>query len=132
MARLRQIARRTVELEGGPGRAELSIVLADDRLVQQLNRQYRQADAPTDVLAFPAGEPPGPGLPQWLGEVVISIPTAQRQAAQAGHEWRAELDLLVVHGVLHLLGWNDHTPATRRRMMARQAEILAVINREHD
>jgi probable rRNA maturation factor len=121
-----------VELEGGLGRAELSIVLADDGVVRELNRRYRQVDAPTDVLAFPAGAPPGPGLPQLLGEVVISVPTARRQAAQAGHDWRDEVDLLLVHGVLHLLGWTDHSPATRRRMMARQAEVLAVINCEYD
>ena len=121
-----------MELEGGPVRAELSIVLADDRVVQELNRRYRQVDAPTDVLSFPAGDPPAVGLPQLLGEVVISIPTARRQAAQAGHDWRAEVDLLLVHGVLHLLGWRDHSPVTRRRMMARQAEILAMINCEYN
>jgi len=120
-----------VELEKGPRRAELSLVLADDRLLQELNRSYRHQDAPTDVLAFPAGPPPAAGLPELLGEVVISVPTARRQATEAGHDWRREIEILLVHGIMHLLGWSDEKASQRRRMLTRQEEILAVIDREY-
>jgi probable rRNA maturation factor len=106
----------------------LALVVADDDTLRDLNRRHRSVDAPTDVLAFP-GEAPGPFVaapdqPYYLGDVVISFHRAEAQAAEVGHDTQAELQLLVVHGVLHLLAYDDVTEEQRARMWAAQAEIL--------
>ena len=82
-------------------RGEVTIALVPDARVRALNRQYRGKDAPTDVLSFPAGER------GQLGEVVIAAGVARRQASEAGHSLQAELRVLALHGLLHLLGY-DH------------------------
>lgn len=104
--------------------ADLSIVLTDDARLKRLNRDYLGIDAPTDVLSFPASESdPQTGSP-YLGDVLISIPRAKAQARVAGHALEAEVQLLVVHGVLHLLG-HDHAEAKeKKKMWKAQAEIL--------
>lgn len=104
--------------------ADLSIVLTDDKRLQQLNRDYLGIDAPTDVLSFPASESdPDTGSP-YLGDILLSIPRAKAQAKAAGHALESEAQLLVVHGVLHLLG-HDHTkPKEKATMWKAQAEIL--------
>lgn len=112
---------------------ELSLVIAGDELLQQLNRDYRGIDAPTDVLSFSAqedGAEDGPAFvtaPEaeaYLGDVIISYPMAERQAAAAGHPVQDELCLLAVHGVLHLLGYDHATPEEESAMWAVQDEIL--------
>lgn len=107
---------------------ELTIVVTSDEAVHELNRRHRNVDAPTDVLAFPneAQEPfvSIAGLPDYLGDVVISLPRARAQAAEAGNELLAELQLLVVHGVLHLLGQDDQTEPERTRMWRAQQSII--------
>jgi probable rRNA maturation factor len=95
-------------------------------------------DAPTDVLSFPFGDLPSaarireaasqPGQPTYLGDIAISFPRAKEQAAAAGHSVEAELRLLVVHGVLHLLGHDHAGPADRARMWQAQEEILKGFN----
>lgn len=104
--------------------SDLTIVLTDDERIQELNRDYLGIDAPTDVLSFPASETdPETGSP-YLGDILISLPYAARSAAKAGHSLEAEVQLLVVHGVLHLLG-HDHAKAREKaRMWKAQAEIL--------
>jgi len=104
--------------------ADLSLVLTDDARLHQLNREYLGIDAPTDVLSFPASESdPETGAP-YLGDILISIPRAREQAASAGHALESEVQLLVVHGVLHLLG-HDHANARgKKKMWKAQAEIL--------
>ncbi|MFH1466465.1 MAG: rRNA maturation RNase YbeY [Pseudomonadota bacterium] len=89
-------------------RAELSLVLCDDRFIQALNRDYRGKDAPTDVLSFAMreGEDADPDDPV-LGDIVISLETAARQAAEHGHSTAREIQVLLIHGFLHLLGY-DH------------------------
>ena len=111
-------------LSAGSGPVDLSIALTDDAHIRALNRDFRGHDSPTDVLSFPAGETdPETGVP-YLGDVVISVPRAAAQAREAGHSLEAEAQLLVVHGVLHLLG-HDHAEAREKdRMWAAQAEIL--------
>lgn len=113
-----------VLLVAGSAPADLSIALTDDAHIRALNRDYLGHDSPTDVLSFPAGEiDPDTGA-SYLGDVVISIPRAAAQAREAGHSLEAEAQLLVVHGVLHLLG-HDHAEAQDKdRMWAAQAEIL--------
>ncbi len=104
--------------------ATLTLLLSDDMQLQQLNRDYRGFDKPTDVLSFENGEElPGMGL--YLGDIAISVETAVRQAAEAGHPLLQELRLLTIHGVLHLLG-HDHAEAEEKaQMWAAQDEILA-------
>ena len=110
------------------GACELTVVVTDDEALHELNRRHRGVDAPTDVLAFP-DETRGPfvgapGFPRYLGDVIVSFPRAEAQAAEAGHDVSAELQLLVVHGVLHLLGYGDETEEQRVQMWGVQAQIL--------
>lgn len=110
----------------------LTCVLTDDVQIQGLNQQYLDIDAPTDVLAFPASEGPVFILPDdqppYLGDIIVSIPTAQRQAVEAGHSLEHELALLVVHGCLHLLGYDHATEAERTRMWGVQDIVLLGID----
>lgn len=109
---------------------ELTLLLAGDSRIRELNRRYREQDRITDVLAFPLGEPdPDSGL-NYLGDVVISLPQAERQAQQAGHGLAAELSLLAVHGVLHLLGHDHDGAAAKQDMWDRQARALAALGFE--
>jgi len=113
---------------------ELAVVVTDDRALHELNRRHRGVDAPTDVLAFP-DETHGPfvgapGLPRYLGDVIISFQRAQAQAAEAGHDVQAELQLLVVHGVLHLLGYDDLAQEERVEMWVAQAQVLQALGVE--
>jgi probable rRNA maturation factor len=110
------------------GPAELTIVIATDEELHRLNRTYREVDESTDVLAFGDVETDGfvnpPDAPRYLGDVIISFPRAEKQAQRAGHPVEAELQLLSVHGVLHLLGYDHADPAERAAMWAAQAETL--------
>ncbi len=129
-ALLERAARFTLELEPDsprgavPAEADITIVLTDDAQLHELNREYLGVDAPTDVLSFPADESdPETGV-TYLGDILISIPRATQQAQAAGHPVEAEVQLLVVHGVLHLLG-HDHAEAEEKtRMWAEQAKVL--------
>ncbi len=104
--------------------ADLTLVLTDDAHIRTLNRDFLSHDAPTDVLAFPAGENDPDTGHRYLGDVIISLPRATEQAAERGHPVEAELQLLVVHGVLHLLG-HDHAESQEKAVMwAEQARIL--------
>jgi len=109
-----------------PG-AELTIVLTDDEEVHALNRQFLGVDSPTDVLAFPLSEVDPDSQAVYLGDVVISFPRAQAQALAGGHSLEAELQLLVVHGVLHLVGYDHADPGGKAAMWAAQAQILAQV-----
>lgn len=111
-------------LENQSANGDLSIVLTDDAQLHQLNREYLGVDAPTDVLSFPASETdPDTGTP-YLGDVLISIQRAESQAQSAGHPLEAELQLLVVHGVLHLLGHDHAEPEDKIRMWDAQGQVL--------
>jgi probable rRNA maturation factor len=105
----------------------LTIVLADDSKIRELNRDYLEIDAPTDVLSFPASETdPETGAP-YIGDIIISLPYAAKSAEKAGHPLESEVQLLVVHGVLHLLGY-DHAEADEKaRMWKAQSEILEAL-----
>ncbi|HNT24452.1 MAG TPA: rRNA maturation RNase YbeY [Anaerolineales bacterium] len=121
---LEQAAALALQHEAAPANAELTVVIGDDQQLHKLNQQYRSVDAPTDVLSFPAGytDPDSDAL--YLGDVIISLPRAQAQAAAGGHDLADELQLLVVHGVLHLLG-HDHGEADEKQaMQAAQDAIL--------
>ncbi len=107
--------------------SELSVELVGDSRMRRLNREYRKKDRPTDVLAFPMRESDNP-CPTLLGDVVISVPTALRQAREAGRSVDEELATLLVHGVLHLCGY-DHERNKREaaRMHRRERAILQTI-----
>ena len=104
--------------------SELTIVLTNDARLKELNRDYLGIDAPTDVLSFPASETDPETGARYIGDILISITRAQSQATAAGHPLESEVQLLVVHGVLHLLG-HDHAEAREKaRMWEAQAEVL--------
>ncbi|MBI4760252.1 MAG: rRNA maturation RNase YbeY [Chloroflexota bacterium] len=128
---LERAAKAALEHQSAPAESNLTIVLTDDKRIQELNRDYLGNDAPTDVLSFPASETdPETGAP-YLGDILISLPYAAKSAALAGHPLEAEVQLLVVHGVLHLLG-HDHAKAREKaRMWKAQAEILAALGLGH-
>lgn len=106
---------------------ELSVVLTDDDEIHELNRDFRGKDRPTDVLAFSLGEGEASEFAgPLLGDVVISVPTARRQAKQRKRELEAELRMLLAHGLLHLVGWDHQTDEEDRRMKARTRALCRV------
>lgn len=105
----------------------LSVVLTDNRRLQKLNRDYLGIDAPTDVLSFPASESDPETGARYIGDILISVPYAAEGAKQAGNSLEAELQLLVVHGVLHLLGHDHAKPKEKAKMWKAQAEILETL-----
>src|SRR3972149_6338357 len=111
--------------------SELTIVLTDDARLHELNRDYLGIDAPTDVLSFPASETDPETGARYIGDILISIPRAQTQADAASHSLESEVQLLIVHGVLHLLG-HDHARAEEKaRMWKAQAEVLKRLGLGH-
>ena len=131
---LKRIAVRAIEAEGIPSPSEMGLVITDSKTIQKLNMTYRGENTPTDVLAFHmipstnqesetqfVGPPDGV---HHLGEVVISYHQAIKQAQEQGHSVEQELALLIVHGVLHLLGYDHELPEEEQKMKARESEIL--------
>ncbi len=126
------VVRDTLQAENVRTPCELSVMLTDQETVHAMNRRYRHVDAPTDVIAFYTEVPtagadafvlPDDGIRR-LGDVVISFPQAVEQAREVGHSTRHELTLLVIHGVLHLLGYDHEDPADALRMRSREAALL--------
>ncbi|ADU29867.1 rRNA maturation RNase YbeY [Evansella cellulosilytica] len=115
--------------EGVSKDAEVSITFVEDDKIQELNREYRDKDQPTDVLSFALNEGDqqpitGEGLPELLGDIIISVPRAKQQAEEYGHGFNRELCFLAVHGFLHLLGYDHNTEEEEREMFKKQEEIL--------
>ena len=133
---MRELTIRVLTSESVTAPAEVSVLITDDERVRELNRRYRNLDEPTDVLSFPlgeasaqadAGEPfvgPPDGVAH-LGEVIVSYPTAERQAREQGHSVDREIAHLVVHGLLHLLGYDHQQPEQERRMRSLEDRFLA-------
>lgn len=121
---LERAAQAALEHESESSEHDLSIVLTDNARLHELNLNYLGVDAPTDVLSFPATETDPETGGRYLGDILISIPRAQAQADAAGHPLESEVQLLVVHGVLHLLGHDHGEPDEKERMWKAQAEIL--------
>ena len=121
---LEKAAERTLAIEKSED-CEVSILLTDDDEIQKLNATYRDVNAPTDVLAFAMREGTDGDLnSEILGDVVISIQTAERQAEEYGHSVEAELSLLVIHGILHLLGYDHAERDDAEIMQEKQKEIV--------
>ena len=107
---------------------EVSVVFTNDENISILNKNYRDVDGPTDVLSFSQTEGDdafsSDAEENLLGDVIISVETAQRQADEQGNSLDEEIDMLLAHGLLHLLGYDHAEPADADKMFARQAEIL--------
>ena len=135
---LKSVVNAVLRGENTAGPMEVNCLVTDDENVRKLNLRYRGIDKPTDVLSFaleegPAGGtvvdfPPGPGVPGKFGDIVISYPRAAAQAADLGHDVKHELALLLVHGTLHLLGYDHHAPPEARRMRKREKAILGILS----
>ncbi|MBM6619260.1 rRNA maturation RNase YbeY [Bacillus suaedaesalsae] len=112
--------------------AEVSVTFVDNDRIQEINREYRDKDQPTDVISF-AMEELGEGeieiigdsIPKHLGDIIISIPRTIEQAEEYGHSFHRELGFLTVHGFLHLLGYDHMNEEDEKKMFTRQDEILA-------
>jgi probable rRNA maturation factor len=121
--RLGRFVRRVANEVRTDGRA-VTLCLVSDRSMRELNRRFRGKDVPTDVLSFPAGEAPVEDEPH-LGDIVIAVPVAARQARERGHTLARELELLALHGFLHLAGYDHETDGgTMRRLERRVARRL--------
>ncbi|MDI6858599.1 MAG: rRNA maturation RNase YbeY [Dehalococcoidia bacterium] len=131
---VRGIVGRVLAAEKTP-RVWVSVRIAGDALVRRLNREYRGEDAPTDVLAFALSENPHdfvlpPGGVLQLGEVVVSLPTARRQAREAGRPLLTEVAHVLIHGVLHLLGYDHESEEDRKRMRGREEGLLSALGND--
>jgi probable rRNA maturation factor len=126
------VARKILSVSGCP-EAQLSILIVDDGVIQEINRDYLNKDRPTNVISFAMQEGEGGGVqPDLLGDVVISAETAARDADEANTTFESELYFLLLHGILHLLGY-DHergTQAEAQRMEAREQEVFSLIREE--
>ena len=122
------IVQAVLEQSNQPHESAVTLVIVDDEHIRELNRAFRGVDRATDVLAFGGGGDSGFVTPEelspYLGDVIVSFPTAAAQAFARGHSVEEELALLVVHGCLHLLGYDDATEEGCQQMWARQEEIL--------
>src|SRR5215216_5958156 len=121
---LERAAQAALQHESQSPDVELSIVLTDNARLHELNLNYLGVDSPTDVLSFPASETDPETGTRYLGDILISVPRAQAQAEAAGHPLESDVQLLVVHGVLHLLGHDHAEPEEKDRMWKAQSEIL--------
>lgn len=120
---LQRLAKKVCAGEDLRGKNELSLLFCDDPFIKKLNRTYRKKNRPTDVLAFeqdPVSSPP----PRVLGDIVISLETVERNCHSDRKRMRSEIDLLLCHGLLHLLGYDHATPQEREVMTDRQAHYL--------
>ena len=108
--------------------AELSVLLVSDRVMRQLNRDWRGRDRTTDVLSFAQHEGDAAAPRQLLGDVVIAVPTAARQAKERGETLNVAAERLLIHGVLHLLGYDhERSQAEARRMQRRERRLAGVL-----
>jgi probable rRNA maturation factor len=119
-AHMRQTV-RTVLAGEGVANYEISLAFVDNPTIHRLNLRYLQHDEPTDVLSFPLSEPSASKL---AGELVLGVEVAVEQAAARGHDVQTELTLYVIHGLLHLCGYDDHDDAARADMRQRERYYL--------
>jgi probable rRNA maturation factor len=120
--RLARVAERALAAVGRPA-GDVDVLVVDDAEIRRLNAAWRAVGRRTDVLAFPLEIPEAAG--GLVGQIVLSVETAARQARRVGVDLARELDLLVTHGVLHLVGWDDRDPVEAALMHERERAILA-------
>jgi len=126
---MEKIAETALSEHGLPPEAEISLTVCNNTAIREINRKWRQVDAPTDVLSFPLWEegetvPAGQVL---LGDIVISLEKAAAQAEEYGHSLEREILYLFTHGVLHLLGYDHMHEAERRKMRAAEERLLQAV-----
>jgi probable rRNA maturation factor len=121
---LHHAAQLTLDLENVTSESSMSVVIGDDALLKKLNQKYLGIDEPTDVLSFPSSEHDPDTNLLYLGDVVISLPRAESQASAGGHPLVEELQLLVVHGTLHLLGYDHRVSTDKKKMQVAQERVL--------
>ena len=125
---LASLIKRGLEYIGAPSKAEISVSFVDREEIKELNRQYRDIDQDTDVLSFPFTEPgewqEDNDLPTALGDIIICTDVAVEQARAYGHSLERELGFLMVHGLLHLAGYDHMDPDEEKQMRQAQREIL--------
>lgn len=130
VALLQRAIRLVLEQEGTNVQSGITVVLTDNATVQALNKQHRATDAPTDVLSFPA-DPLPPEIADeaapYLGDLIIAFPYSKAQADRLKHDLRDSLVLLVIHGTLHLLGYDHDTPEHKAAMWAAQNKALTAL-----
>lgn len=137
---VQKVGEYILEYENMEGDFEISLTFVDDEEIQNLNRDYRQKDVSTDVLSFPMLEIEdfdnledlaqfGPIL---LGDIIISMPTAQNQAKEYGHSIKREIAFLVCHSILHLLGYDHIDEDERKEMEQMQTDIMNAVNITRD
>lgn len=119
-----KIVREGVRLEGY-NKGEVSIALVDDQSIKKLNQKYRDLNQPTDVLSFPLDD-------ELLGDIIISVETAYRQAEEYGHSFQREMSYLLTHGLLHILGYEHKNPGDKKQMRQKEERILSKFNLERD
>jgi probable rRNA maturation factor len=122
-ARMRQIVQAVLEGEDEQD-AEISLAFVDNPTIHQLNNRYLKHDEPTDVLSFPLSDP---GSRKLQGELVIGAEVAKAQAEERGHAVEAELALYVIHGLLHLCGYDDHDESDAQQMSEREHHYLRLL-----
>ena len=137
---LHTIVEQTFALARAKSGVQVDLTITDDDTMHELNKTYRGINKPTDVLAFPLSEESdpkelfvtAPGELPHLGEVIVSYPTATRQAEEHGHSVNRELAILVIHGLLHLLGYDHDTDDNEKQMKALERDILYRIPLEYE
>lgn len=128
VSRIKRAAKSTLEHLSVPKDSSLTILITSDKVIQALNHQFREVDSPTDVLAFPAGYiDPESGM-TYLGDVIISYQRAAHQAEQRDHNVIVEIQLLAIHGILHLLGYDHAEIEEQKRMWSLKSAILEKLN----
>jgi probable rRNA maturation factor len=121
--RLRDIVRTILQGEE-ENDYEISLAFVDNPTIHRLNQRYLNHDEPTDVLSFPLSDP---GAKKLAGELVIGVEVAKAEASRRGHDVQAELALYVIHGLLHLCGYDDHKESDAQKMRERERHYLAVL-----
>lgn len=121
--RMREIVRQVLEAEHVAD-YEISLAFVDNPTIQMLNKRYLDHDEPTDVLSFPLSDPKAKKL---TGELVLGVEVAREQATERGHDVKVELALYVIHGLLHLCGYDDRAPASAAAMRQRERFHLTLL-----
>jgi probable rRNA maturation factor len=133
--RLKSVTRHILQAENVGVESEVGLVITGDKKIQELNLKYLEEDRPTDVLSFPINEqlenaPAFINVPDGkthLGDIIISYPTAARQAEERGHPAEREIIILLIHGTLHLLGYDHDIPEREQAMRSRESAVLKII-----
>lgn len=131
-ALIRKVLTKGAELQKVSDAAEMSVLICDGPVIHELNREYRDVDAPTDVLSFALneGEDDVPEEENELGDIVINLDRAVEQAAEYGHSKEREMAYLAVHGFLHILGYDHYDPEEKKEMRAAEEAILSACGLE--